>query len=407
MRRLVSSRLALDLSRRSPRSIAEIFTSQAKRHRCKDLAAYAQQLRSEKDDAPVWTALIDELTIAETYFFRDPGQMQLLRQELFPRLIKESGGRPLKIWSAGCSTGEEPYSLAMVLDQIAVPRPPEIIGSDVNPQVLRVARAGIYRERSLRSTPPELRDRYFKAQPGKDTWQLLPRIRDQVAFQPDNLARPSLAARTEVDLIVCRNVLIYFERELVAAILERFTRCLRPGGFLLVGHCELQGLERIPLEVRSFEHSVVYQKPERALSTPPQPSKSSPPLPPRPLVAQPEHPLDLATLVERCLNQGHYTRGRAACQEAAARHPLDLQPPLLESRLARAQGLWSEARQLVARALYLNPDHPASLLELALHFAHRGDWPKARKLREESLQLGQVFPDTLTDLDARLRKSGG
>ncbi len=400
LRSLVSSRLALDLSRRSPRSIAEIFTTQAEHYGCRSAAEYLRLLERESEEGSVWARLIDELTISETYFFRDEGQMELLRRELFPRLLRESQGRPLRVWSAGCSTGEEPYSLAILLDELHSRSPAQIAGTDVNQAVLQAARTGLYRERSLRSTPPLIRQNYFVQR--KDAWELRPRIRDRVGFWAENLARANLNPRTGLDLIVCRNVLIYFERSLIAAVLERFMRSLRPGGFLLTGHGELQGVENLPLDVCSFENSIIYQRPQRTLST--AVAASAPKLPPEKYA-----PPGLATLVEQCLRAGDYLRGRNACQQAAREKPLEVMPRFFEARLARAQGRWSEARDLLSKALYLDPDHGPSLLEMALVHAHEGDLRKARKLRQAGLEWSgprrQDFQDTLAELEQRLGKS--
>ncbi|MBX3171745.1 MAG: hypothetical protein KF760_30320 [Candidatus Eremiobacteraeota bacterium] len=402
LRHLVSSRLALDLSRRSARSIAEVFSAQAEHHRCRSLADYQRLLELEKEDGPAWARLIDQLTIAETYFFRDTGQMELLRNELFPRLLRESEGRPLRVWSAGCSTGEEPYSLAILLDGLPSRQPAQLAGTDINLAVLQAARKGFYRERSLRSTPPPIRQNYFIQH--KNTWELLPRIRDRVSFWPENLAGASLNPRTGLDLIVCRNVLIYFERSLIAAVLERFMHSLRPGGFLLTGHGELQGLANLPLDLCSFENSIVYQRPRRVLPA------LAIPTPPKPAAHRPVPP-DLAGLVAQCLLQADYARGQAACQKAARERPLEVMPRLLEARLARAQGRWSEARDLLSKALYLDPDHGPSLLEMALVHAHEGDLRKARKLRQAGLECWpggrQDLPEVVAELDCRLGKSDG
>jgi len=316
--------------------------------------------------------------------------------------LRESEGRPLRLWSAGCSTGEEPYSLAILLDELQPNGGAQIAGTDVNLAVLQAARAGLYRERSLRSTPPLIRQNYFK--PKRDAWELLPRIRDRVGFWSENLALPSPNPRTGLDLIVCRNVLIYFERGLISAVLERFMRSLRPGGFLLTGHGELQGLEKIPLDVCSFESSIVFQRPQRTLPSLPAPSI------PRKIAIPRLCPVELADLALRCLREADYVRGRAACQKAAREKPLEVLPRLWEARLARAQGRWSEARDLLSKALYLDPDHGPSLLEMALVHAHGDDLRKARKYRQAGLEAspsGQDFPDTLAELEHRLGKSEG
>ncbi|MEJ2200668.1 MAG: CheR family methyltransferase, partial [Desulfuromonadaceae bacterium] len=174
---------------------------------------------------------------------------EALQHVVIPELIKHNRSRRvLRIWSAGCSTGEEPYSLAMLL----LEKFPElvdwevhILATDINYQALRQAREGVYGERSLRSTEADYRERYFI--PVGDRFVMAPEVRNLVQFSHLNLQTglyPSgYNGTSDVDLLFCRNVMIYFRQETNRKIIERFSRCLRPDGFLFLGQAEtLQNL---------------------------------------------------------------------------------------------------------------------------------------------------------------------
>ncbi|MEX2542356.1 MAG: protein-glutamate O-methyltransferase CheR [Trueperaceae bacterium] len=190
--------------------------------------------------------LAKHLTVGETYFFRHPDTISGLEEHVLPELIRRrrQAGRYLRIWSAGCCTGEEPYTIAILLDRL-IPDQRDwdisIVATDVNPAFLRAARAGNYGMWSFRGTPESVRDRYFRALPGQ-RFELLPEMRRRVKFGSLNLAEdsyPSRAGGTEaVDLILCRNVLMYFTREASRAALGRFYRSLSDGGWLALSATE-------------------------------------------------------------------------------------------------------------------------------------------------------------------------
>jgi chemotaxis protein methyltransferase CheR len=419
LQRLVSARLGLNLSRRNDRSIADIFNRQLARLRIPSLREYQARLEAEREDGPLWRELIDELTIAETYFFRDQGQMELLRTEVLPDLLQEAQGRMLRIWSAGCSSGEEPYSIAILLDELRPGGPPgqvEITGTDVSALVLEQARKAVYRERSLRSTPALTRQLYFQKK-GRD-WELLSRIRKKVSFWSDNLARPTGPARSGIDLIVCRNVLIYFERHQIASILARFTNALRPGGYLLTGHGELQGIEKHQLDTCNFKHSLIYRRTNQfalmsQAPTAPPPGRLLVPLPqPSAPPSWPDEALDFAGRLREAMQRGDLETARELCRRAAIEQPLAATPRLMEAHIARRQGKLERARELLQQALYLEPESPWIFLELALFWAASDEKDRARKMRSAALELkekapgaappGLSFEDTLEELERRL-----
>ena len=208
--------------------------------------AYVESLLNRKLDAADLEALAGSLTIAETHFFRDPRFFAFLESTLLPELIaaKRGGGRRLRIWSAGCATGEEPYSLAILLHRLI----PDlagwrisILGTDINPKALARAAAGIYSDWAFRDTPEWVKPGYFIARSG-GRYEIQPWVKRMVGFACLNLADdvfPSVPSNTTaMDLIVCRNVLLYFARPRIPQVVHGFQRALVDGGLLVLGAVE-------------------------------------------------------------------------------------------------------------------------------------------------------------------------
>ncbi len=191
--------------------------------------------------------MVDVLTTNKTSFFRELPHFEFLRDQVFPAF--QDGRRPLRIWSAGCSSGEEPYSLAIFIRQFIkdVDRLDiRILGTDLSRRVLARAREGIYGEAQLEDIPPRLRARSFLPVSDAGSEGGLYRVRDEirsmVSLAPLNLMGP-WPMRGPFDLIMCRNVMIYFDRATRERLIDRFTRLLPTGGYLMVGHSEsLNGL---------------------------------------------------------------------------------------------------------------------------------------------------------------------
>ncbi len=211
--------------------------------------------------------LVSRLTVGETHFFRNRAQFDALRTVVLPEIINRgrSKGKILRLWSAGCSTGEEAYSIAMLLLELIHDIGDwrlSILATDINEDSLTAARKGLYRNWSFREVDDYYRRRYFVAE-GKG-WRLVPEIISMVSFRYLNLAEdlfPSAVTLTdEQDLIVCRNVMIYFTPELSLRITGRFHQCLREGGYLLVGHSEHSEMIDSRFQRRLYESSIVYQK---------------------------------------------------------------------------------------------------------------------------------------------------
>lgn len=212
---------------------------------------------------PELRVLVRELTVAETYFFRNVEQFRALAEVALPaRMQAQAGARRLRILSAGCASGEEPFSLAIVVAQ-SVPEPPwtvSIRGIDVNPAVLERAAQGRYSAWALRETPAETRARWFTAS-GRD-FVLDPGLRSRVTFEERNLTEPApdLWQPGAWDIVFCRNILMYFTRDHAAALVARIAAVLAPGGYLFLGHAEtLRGLSQ-DFHVRHTHGTFYYER---------------------------------------------------------------------------------------------------------------------------------------------------
>jgi chemotaxis protein methyltransferase CheR len=220
-----------------------------------------------EDDAEVRDGLVAELTIGETYFSRDTAQFELLRRRILPELLATAGAeRPLRIWSAGCASGEEPYSIAMILDELGALRSAEIVGTDISRPRLDQAQRAVYARWSLRGVPDDVRDRYFA--PRGRYYELAERIRRAVDFRYLNLAEdrfPSLSVGIwGMDLIFCRNVLIYFDRPTVQRVARRLIDSLSQDGWLVLGASDPSLRELVDCDVVVTDAGLVYKRPGAA-----------------------------------------------------------------------------------------------------------------------------------------------
>jgi chemotaxis protein methyltransferase CheR len=188
--------------------------------------------------------LVDSLTINETSFFRNRPQFDLFSDLVLPALLRKKNqeGRKLRMWSAGCSRGQEPYSIAMsVLAQIGCADAWDIkvLASDISLRVLENAQRGIYSERDMDAVPPELRTMYFERV--DEAYRIRPHVKKIVVFDYHNLKHDN--GLKGLDVIFCRNVMIYFDREEQKKLVEKFYQSLTEGGYLFLGHAEsLQGI---------------------------------------------------------------------------------------------------------------------------------------------------------------------
>ncbi|RJQ77191.1 MAG: methyltransferase domain-containing protein [Desulfobacteraceae bacterium] len=212
--------------------------------------------------------LMDVVTTNKTEFYREPRHYEVLVQTVIPELLRRKGigiHRPLKIWSAGCSTGAEPYTLAMVLSELETRVEGlvfRILATDICTRVLDIGRKAIYEESDSHPIPPGIKKKYLLRSKDRERprIRIAPEIRRLVEFRRLNLMEHDYGMPASMDIVLCRNVIIYFDRATQHAVLERICRCLKPCGYLFMGHSEtLNGLD---LPLRQIQANVYQKKPD-------------------------------------------------------------------------------------------------------------------------------------------------
>jgi len=234
---LVRLRTGHDFGSYKRPTILRRITRRIQVHDLADMAAYARFLRSEQDEIH---NLLKDLLISVTNYFRDTDSFLFLKNQVIPRLFEGKTERDcVRVWSCGCSTGEEPYSLAMLLMEYAeqLPNPPkiQIFASDINYDAVKCGREGCYKPTIASSIPPELLKRFFRER-SNGMLQVTKELREAVLFAPHNVLHDPPFSR--LDLVVCRNLLIYLKRETQKRVMELFSFSLNPGAFLFLGSSE-------------------------------------------------------------------------------------------------------------------------------------------------------------------------
>lgn len=462
--RLIAARMGLHLRPRERGAWRSSLAARMDALHLREATEYYELLQAGTRGAESeWEQLAAQLTNNESYFFRDKGQMALLREQILPELIaRNQARRTLRLWSAGCSTGEEAYSLAIIVDELLPHRSAlsganwdiVILGTDIDGPALQQARRGLYNAWSFRTVEPALQPRYFHRREGG--WQVAEASRSLVTFGRCNLVGdpfPNTAAGIhDMDLILCRNVFIYFKPEAVSAVLLKFTQTLREGGYLMTGHTETSRRPVPPLQARMFPESVIYQRVSgTSVGTPAGPrsmptgvegdtviSRSSePPVEARrprpstekravslsaaPPVAAPKPALvegharqvapeaaskiraaqpvqevtgDRALLLQAQAHAdvGRYEEALDCCALLLKEFPFAHEPYELLAAIAQEQRRNDEAKLLLKKALYLAPASPAAYLELGALYRSEGDPARARKMHVTALELLQQLP---------------
>lgn len=343
-------------------------------------------LRPEPEEA-LFDALVRELTVGETYFFREPAVFSAITGHFLPEWARRFEGRMAwpRLWSVGCCTGEEAYSLAIALERHGFPAPEraEILASDLNPHFLRLAREGVYRAWSFRGAPDWLRPAYFRPVDGERV-EIRGDIRRSVRFQRLNLAGdvyPSAENGTAaVDLILCRNVLMYFAPEQLGRAVRRLAACLVEGGWLVVGGAETGHVEAPELASMRFGDLTVFVKtaarPRAAAAAPaPGPGDSAAPSPPAPVegpvvrrlppAPRREEPTPSLDDARRRASSGDRAAALAVCERLLGADRMNAAAHFLRASILLEQGQPAEADAALRRVLYLEPDFAAAHLALA------------------------------------------
>lgn len=231
-----------------------------------DFAAYCDYLFSEQGQEEELVHLINAVTTNKTDFFREPSHYEYLTETTVPQLLHTYNygkGNPIKIWSAGCSTGEEPYTLAMVMSEIQQSRPGlsyEILATDISTKVLEIAKRAVYPVEKIDPIDYRSRKKYLlkSKEKSRNEVRIVPELRKKVSFGRLNFMAENFGLPGTVDIIFCRNVIIYFDKQTQEELMNKFCRYLNRGGYLFIGHSEsLQGYET-PL---SQVAPTIYRKP--------------------------------------------------------------------------------------------------------------------------------------------------
>ncbi len=277
--RLVFERSGMDIAKNQRTHLELALTERVAAVRAKDVAAYKGLLAKGKDGDAEFVSFIDRLVVQETSFFRTAAHFDALRTRILPEILRdERRERAIRLWSAGCASGPEPYSLAItLLEAVGLRRgwKTEVHATDIGVSSLGEAKAALYEERIVRKTPAELRDRYFSTE--GSLFRVASAVRAMVEFRRHNLMEDGYPK--DVDVIFCRNVLIYFRPDSRAHILSGFHAALRPGGYLFLGHSESLRDHGETWEATWFEGGFGYRR--RDASVPEPPTAKAPPLGPR------------------------------------------------------------------------------------------------------------------------------
>jgi len=370
--------------------------------------AYARARDAEAPGGgPLLDDLLAEVTVGETYFFREPQHFGFLRDEIFPGLLRQRDPDvPLRIWSAGCATGEEPYSLAILLEEQGLANRARILATDICRAALARALEGVYGKWSLRASGEAFTSRYF-AREG-DRLRLDPRFRERVTFEYLNLAfdsYPSFALGVwGMDVILCRNVLIYFDQPTIRTVARSLFASLGEGGWLITGPSDPPLTDHAPFEAVVTSAGVFHR---RGLPAEPQATPKAPAFPTpeashrltaraagagqRPAALPPRSPRSAARVeppaidpascarrVRALANTSGAVEAVNAAAEDTARFPLSTELHFLHAVLLVSLGRDEEAARVLRRVLYLDRSLAVAHFVLGSLSARRGDLGAAR-----------------------------
>jgi chemotaxis protein methyltransferase CheR len=367
--------LAFDQSRRE--SLSYSVNERMRAAGCADVPSYLALVASPTGGAER-QALLDEVTIPETHFFRNPPQIRALRKYVLPELLKQAGStRKLRIWSAGCSTGEEPYTIAMLLRELLPPSAGwdlKVIATDVSTRALTAARRGRYAERAFVMTDPVDLQRFFVLDATAGCYEVRDEIKELVEFRHHNLVTEAPpAVPGELDLVLCRNVTIYFDRETTRALMQRLHTSLRDGGYLFLGHAETLWQISDAFALVSLGDAFVYRRPgpaperravlpDRRTEAEPRPTKADRrrgaddrrrvALTPRP----PAKPADPLVAARAAVEAGRYAEAADLAAAAATADPLRQPAHYLHGLALTNLGRDADALVVLRKAVYLAPD---------------------------------------------------
>jgi chemotaxis protein methyltransferase WspC len=400
----LKERIGLDVTSVGPAIIERAVRQRSTASSALTIDEYWQALQGSRDEQQ---ALIEAVIVPETWFFRYPESFATLAKLAIKRLSEINNLRALRILSLPCSTGEEPYSIAMtLLDAGLMPHQFKVDGMDVSPLSVEKARRALYGKNSFRGQDIAFRDRYFVAE--NDGFRLNGRVLDQVRFQVGNVLDPTLLANEPAyDFVFCRNLLIYFDQATQQQVFEVLKSLTHVDGVLFIGPAEGSLLGRFGMRSIGIAQSFAFSR-HHAAEPEPLPAMVPAPLPvPRPVrnvVPAPVHRrpfasvaptahtaktdgADAATLlanIASLANEGKSAQARAACESYLRSHEPVAQVFYWLGLLSDVAGSVLEAQGFYRKALYLEPQHPDALMHLAALLQSQGDTVGARRLQDRA-----------------------
>jgi chemotaxis protein methyltransferase CheR len=345
-----------------------------------DPGAFVRAAADSHGDRGLLSRLIDEVTVQETAFVRDRHQLDAIAWHSLRQAAGAAGSRTIRAWSAGCASGEEAYTLALLAAEAFAPAQPpvDVLGTDISGAALAAAAAGRYRERALSGLEPPLRRRYFGRQ-ADGSYQVGERLRGLVRLRRHNLARDPIPPPGEpgFDLITCRNVLIYLEERVVSQVIESLQRSLRPDGMLMLGAADALQRNTARPAAPPGPAAATTLAPERP---PPQPLRT-------PLRSEP--PLTREQRLAAALDaadQGDRGGALASVASMLADDPLDADAHFIDGLVALQAGRPAEAAAALRRALYADASFGLAAFTLGRAYDGLGDTLAARRSYEVALR---------------------
>nr|WP_320114027.1 CheR family methyltransferase [uncultured Desulfuromonas sp.] len=392
---------------------------------CRDGLECAQHFLAAPNSRKTLETMASYLTIGETYFWRDPKSFDVLEQKILPELLlRRADERTLRFWSVGCASGEEPYTLAIRLHHLKHRLKNwriSILASDINPQALEKARKAEYTDWSFRNTPPWFKQQYFTQQ-AKGRYALKPTIRDMVQFEYLNLMENPVPARSPVtgamDVILCRNVLMYFPAQVARKAVERLHDNLNEGGWLLVSPCELSIPSLSGFSTVTYPEATVYQKRHSSDSLQQRPLapattetallQTGPSVTPArlfpwqqesqlPSHRQKETASACQAVMEQCrryADQGNLSEALRFADQAIDHDKLNAGLHYLRAMILQEQGAVEQAEQALRRTVYIDRKMVLAHFSLGNLCLHQGKNRQAQRHFNHALALlEQYSPD--------------
>lgn len=401
---IILDRLGLTLENKD-KNVSQLLCSACKKWECTP-AEYLNRLASSPDNAPILRDLITEITVGESYFFRDKNQMQFLQQLLLPKIIqrkREAKNLTLRIWSAGCSTGEEIYTIAMLLYELL----PDIdqwdlhlLGTDINTESLQQVKLAIYKKWSMRTISTYHSQHYLSKE--NDHFALSPKIKACVTFLYLNLndnSYPSILNGTHSqDLILCRNVFIYFNKKSIAAVMKKLSKCLGQDGYIILGASDPVTIEDTDL---IFHHrdGLVFSREtpdlkaksiEKSIKKPFLPLKTS--VKPKEPIPDANPALTLYNKAKGLADTGLLDKAISLCEQSIQLNPTSKDSYFLYGLILMEGNQWKEAEKALRQCLFLDRKFVEGHFQLGLLLLKNKYYADGLKSLDNALKIVETHP---------------